>query len=114
MEDAEHANKLTFHTSCSPLIRVASRSPGVQFATADKSSGQMSVEVGTRDIRGCDSWRKGTDDGRRTNDQVSSGAARTDRQDKETKASVTGQAEPDDGCPGAMGKRTIKASEAEV
>lgn len=59
----------------------ASWSSGLQFATTGKSSGQMSVAVGTRDIWGCDSWRKR--DRRRTSNQVSSRAARTDRQRQE-------------------------------
>lgn len=68
----------------------ASRSSGLQFATVDKSSGQMSVAVDTRDIWGCDSWRKG--DRRRTSNQVSSGAVRTDRhKTRRPRASVTEQ-----------------------
>lgn len=57
MEHVEHANELTFHTF------VFSTDPGwwvgLHFATVGGFSGQMSVEVATRDIWGCDSWRKG-------------------------------------------------------
>lgn len=107
MEHAEHANKLTFHTvfSTDPGWRF-----GPHFATVvGESSGQMFVEVATRDIRGCDSWRKC-----RTKHQVSGGAAKhQDSQD---------QGQQRDGRPQAAmgtaarrdGQSTIKASEAEV
>ena len=90
----------------------ASRTSGLQFATVGESSGQMSVAVGTRDIWGCDSWRKGTDDGLTTKSAV----ARQGQTGKTRRASVTvqppGQAAM--GAPARWAKSTIKASEAEV
>lgn len=69
----------------------ASRSSGLQFATVDESSGQMSAAVGTRDIWGCDSWRKGTDDGPVTKSAVVR-QGQTDKDRKTKSQRVTEQA----------------------